>query len=483
MGEIGPIPQVSVIIATHNRSTLLQTAVESVLAQTYPAIEIIIVDDGSTDDTAAVVAKYAGQVTYIRQANQGVSAARNTGFRASSGEYVNFLDDDDTFLPTKIERQVEMLEAQPEVGLVHCGYQHIDEKGTVLNVTGTLPEGSVLKELVSECFLVTLTPLVRRQCLDEVGLFDESLGYSEDWDLWLRIALAGYPFACIQEPLCAYRVHQRSKMSHTLRVERGIRAVLDRVFENPDLPADVLVLRNQIYSGVYFWIGCQHCAAGRWDDAQRSIVKALGLRPELLADPAGFVDALFKGAMDVRIADPVTLLDDFFQYLPPQAECLRPYRSRLVSKAMVALSLRAYAATDITAAKRQLVEAIELYPPLLEQTHDFFDMVCRHALEPLVNAPPEYVDTVFRNLPTGAERLGRLRSRALSEVNVGCAFRDYSAGRHSLAVHGMLRAIQHRPVHLANRGVLSVFLRSLFTLLMRKNSTGCLSSATIAHGT
>jgi hypothetical protein len=272
-------------------------------------------------------------------------------------------------------------------------------------------------------------------------------------------------------------------MTHTLRVERGIQAVLERALENPDLPADILALHNSIYSGVYFWIGCQHCAASRWDHAQRSIVKALALRPELLADPAGFVDALFHGAMDVRIADPVTLLNDLFQHLPPQAKSFRPYRSRAVSKAMLALSLRAYAAGDIIAAKHQLVEAIELYPPLLEQPHDVFDMVCRQALEPQMNTPLEYVETVFRNLPAGAERLGRLRSRALSEVNVGCAFRDYSAGRHSLAVYGMLRAIRRRPVHLANWGVISVSLRSLFTLLTRKDSMGCLSSATIAHCT
>jgi hypothetical protein len=120
---------------------------------------------------------------------------------------------------------------------------------------------------------------------------------------------------------------------------------------------------------------------------------------------------------------------------------------------------------------------------MLEQTQDIFDMVCYHAMNPPVTAPLEYVDTVFRNLPTGAERLSRLRSRALSTVNVGCAFRDYSAGRYSLALHGVLRAIQQRPVHLANRGVLSVFFHSLFTLLMRKGSPGSLRGETIAHGT
>jgi glycosyltransferase involved in cell wall biosynthesis len=476
------LPRVSVIIPTYNRSKLLRVAVESVLAQTYPAIEIIVVDDGSKDDTAAVMAEYAGHVTYIEQANAGVSAARNTGFRASSGKYINFLDDDDTFMPTKIERQVEVLDAKPEAGLAHCGYQHIDEEGTVLDTTGLLPEGNLFKELVCECFLTVHSPLIRRQCLDEVGLFDEGLGYGEEWELFLRIALAGYPFACVQEPLCTYRVHRATKMTHTLRLERGTLAVMDRVFANPQLPADVLALKDQVYSEVHLWIGCQYYAANRWDDAQRSVAEALALRPQLLTQPDELLGALYHSAMDVRIEDPIRLLDDFFGHLPPQADSLRPHRSRLISKMMVDLSLRAYAAGDIAEAKRRLGKAIALYPPMLERTQDFFDMACFHAMNLPVNAPLKYVDTVFRNLPAGAERLSRLRSRTLSEVNIGCAFRDYGTGRHRFVVRCVIGALWQRPALLANKGVMSLFLQSLFGLLTTTRGTKGLGDGTAIPG-
>jgi glycosyltransferase involved in cell wall biosynthesis len=476
-------PRVSVIIPTHNRSQLLRAAIDSVLAQTHPAIEIIVVDDGSTDDTASVIAQYAGRVTCIEQANAGVSAARNTGFRASSGEYVNFLDDDDTFMPTKIERQVEVLDAKPEVGLAHCGYQHIDEEGTVLDTTGLLPEGNVFKELVCECFLTVHSPLIRRQCLDEVGLFDEGLGYGEEWELFLRIALAGYPFACVQEPLCTYRVHRATKMTHTPRLERGTLAVMDRVFANPQLPADVLALKDQVYSGVHLWIGCQYYAANRWDDAQRSVAEALAVHPQLLIQRDELLSVLYNQAMDMRIKDPARFVDDVFDHLPPQADSLRPYRPYLTSRVTAALSLRAYAAGDIAEAKCRLIEAIALYPPMLEQTQDFFDMVCYQAMNPPVTAPLRYVDTVFRNLPAGAKRLSRLHPRALSEVNLGCAFRDYAAGHYPLALRSIIRALRQGPAPLANRGTLSIFLHSLSGRLARKHSTKGLSSGTTTTGT
>ena len=114
-GATGSNPaRVSIVIPTHNRAGLLRLAVDSALAQTYPQVEVIVVDDGSTDGTAAMVAQYGERVTYLRQANRDVAAARNTGIRAASGDYLAFLDDDDLILPDKIERQAQVLAARPE---------------------------------------------------------------------------------------------------------------------------------------------------------------------------------------------------------------------------------------------------------------------------------------------------------------------------------------------------------------------------------
>ena len=233
MLEKDRLPRVSIVIPTHNRSKLLQQTIESVLNQTYPALEAIVVDDGSTDDTETVMQQYAGRVIYIKQANQGVSVARNTGFRAASGQFINFLDDDDTFMPTKIERQVQVFAARPETGLVHCRYYYVDGDGNPLDKPGPLPEREVLKRLVCGCFMWSGAPLIRRECLERVGMYDEvTWSACEDWDMWLRIAKAGYPFACVQEPLGAYRIVSGNRMVDSLaRLESGVMATVDRVLQ------------------------------------------------------------------------------------------------------------------------------------------------------------------------------------------------------------------------------------------------------------
>jgi hypothetical protein len=213
------------------------------------------------------------------------------------------------------------------------------------------------------------------------------------------------------------------------------------------------------------------------------VVEALALRPQLLTQPDELLEAVYHIAMGVRIQDPVRLLDDFFGHLPPQADSLRPHRSRLVSRMMVNLALRAYAAGDIAEAKRWLAEAIALYPPVLERTQDFFDIVCYHAVNPPVTAPLRCIDTVFHNLPAGAEPLHRLRSRALREVNLGCAFRDYAAGSYPRVIRGVLTALRQHPADLVDRGVISIFVRSLFGVLTTTRGTKGLTSGAIGPGT
>jgi glycosyltransferase involved in cell wall biosynthesis len=465
------VPKVSIIIPTYNRSNLLRLTIESVLAQTYPNIEIIVVDDDSTDDTAAVIEQYAGRVIYIKQANQGASVARNTGFQAASGEYINFLDDDDLLMPTKIERQVQVLDSHPEIGLVHCGYYHIDADGKPLDKVCMLPAGEVLKELVQYCFLLIHTPLIRHQCLDQVGLFDDELDCHEDWDLWLRIAQAGYQFACVQEPLCAYRVQQDSKMANLAKVEQGAFTVLDKVFANPRLPADVLAVKAQAYGNTHLWISWSYYVSGRWNDGQRNLAKALTLLPHLLEHPQELLESLIGHALSVRVSDPAKFVSDVLDHLPPCAASLRQYRARLLANVHVGLALRDYAFGDLEQAKHEIAEAIALNPALLEHTDEFAGLLRHYAVKLPVRAPSLYVETVLQNLPSGAQRLANVRSRVLSDVLVAHAFEDYHAGHRRNAVPKILRALCYRPSVLRNRGVVSISVRSLPALLSRKRVT------------
>ena len=183
-------PLVSVVIPTFNQSAMLVEAVESVLAQTYENTEVIVVDDGSTDDTAARMAPYteSGRVRYLVQRNRRQAAARNAGIRASQGELIAFLDHDDLWAPKKLERQVPLFE-RPEVGLVYSGAVEIDLDGNVLWEKGSekFCRGRIFDRLLFDHFITNSTVVVRRACLDRTGLLDEALFAVADIHLWLRI--------------------------------------------------------------------------------------------------------------------------------------------------------------------------------------------------------------------------------------------------------------------------------------------------------
>lgn len=199
-------PLVSAIIPTYNCSQYLSQAIDSALAQTYPLVEVVVVDDGSTDDTAAVVQRYGSRVRYVRQENAGTAAARNTGIRNSSGELIALLDHDDRWLPTKLEKQVPLF-AHPSVGLVHTGGRVFDAES--LKVTSEyLPEPDLgVHDLMEWCRVGCATTVLRRAAVEQVGLFDSALPGADDWDMWIRIAAAGFRVVGFREVLVEIREH------------------------------------------------------------------------------------------------------------------------------------------------------------------------------------------------------------------------------------------------------------------------------------
>jgi GT2 family glycosyltransferase len=203
----------SVIIPTYNRAELLPHTIESVLAQTYSDVEIIVVDDGSTDGTRAALLPYSSRITYIYQDNRGRSAARNVGIEHAQGQYLAFLDSDDLFLPIKLKCQVAYLQKHPEVDLVYGDGYVMDEAG-VLSSLGrflTRTDGAdrlaFLRRLLRSNLFPPNTALVRRSALDSARPFDEAMGALEDWDLWIRLALRGCTLQFDDRKVAIYRRH------------------------------------------------------------------------------------------------------------------------------------------------------------------------------------------------------------------------------------------------------------------------------------
>jgi glycosyltransferase involved in cell wall biosynthesis len=229
-------PEVSVIIPVYNHATLLGQALESVFAQTYRNYEVIVVDDGSTDDIASVLQPLIDQdlIRYIHQQKQGVSSARNRGIVESSGRYIAFLDSDDLFEPEKLDIQVRYLQDHPEIGLVHSGFTKFDDDGNDLGYRdASLFSGMVYPHML--LYWTTLMAvdavLVPRTVFDSVGLFDTSLSMGEDLDLWRRIAWK-YPFGFINKSLARVRVHAGNTSGDKLRATQGLLMYLERAFED-----------------------------------------------------------------------------------------------------------------------------------------------------------------------------------------------------------------------------------------------------------
>jgi len=208
------LPSVSVVIPTYNRRQFIGEAVASVLAQSHRELEVIVVDDGSTDGTGAFLQQRFGhdqRFRYVPQENAERAVARNTGIRAAQGQWLAFLDSDDLWLPDKLARQVACVTASPELVLVHTGYTEVDEHNQplrdILLNRRTEPE-TAFGALVTANFICSATPLIRRDAFDRVGLFNEDrrLLCFEDWEMWTRLAAVG-PIQYLREPLARHRFH------------------------------------------------------------------------------------------------------------------------------------------------------------------------------------------------------------------------------------------------------------------------------------
>ena len=253
------MPRVSVIIPAYNCARYLPRAIDSVLAQTYRDYEILLVDDGSTDDTRDVVMQYGDKVTYLHQQNRGVSAARNHAISRASGELLAYLDADDMWYPAKLEKQVAFLASNPECGMVHSEMSVVNDQDEVLNARHyeethrAVPQGYCLQPLLLRCHIQTATVVERRATFDLVGGFDERLPVAQDYLHWITIAAEGQAIGYLAEPLGYYRRRTGSLIGNRLQfVEDCVRICNILLYEKPIAPrhgqGSADILRARLYS-------------------------------------------------------------------------------------------------------------------------------------------------------------------------------------------------------------------------------------------
>lgn len=273
-------PLVSVVIPNYNYAPYLRETIDSVLSQSYAPIEVVVVDDGSTDNSLEVLRAYGRSIKVIQQRNQGVSAARNLGVQESSGEYVAFLDADDVWLPTKVEKQVARFQSDADLGLVHVGLQEVSLQGDVLRTRLEGLEGWVSHELLLLSRAVVLGAgsgaMIPREVFREVGGCDSRLSTSADWDLCYRISRR-YRVGFVPEVLFKYRMHS-SNMHGNIRVmEHDMLLAFEKAFASGS--EEVQQIRNLCYSNLHRTLSGCYFQVGQYSNFLRHTWKSIWLAP------------------------------------------------------------------------------------------------------------------------------------------------------------------------------------------------------------
>jgi glycosyltransferase involved in cell wall biosynthesis len=269
------MPKVSVIVPTYNAARFINQTLEALLHQTFRDFEVLVIDDGSQDQTAELVQSYGPPVSYIRQPHGGVSSARNTGLSRAIGQYIAFHDADDLWEPRKLEQQVAVLESRPSVGLCFTSMLVVDLDLRPLKVIHARGYADFCEALLLYGSVVSgscSSAMVRREVVEMVGGFDPELSLCADWDYWLRLSLLT-EFAPITEPLMKYRMWDGS-MSHNMANidlwEQDPFRVL-RKFYAANPPKKYMRLKMRCFSTRWLGLSAAYYRAGRRPESLRCL--------------------------------------------------------------------------------------------------------------------------------------------------------------------------------------------------------------------
>jgi glycosyltransferase involved in cell wall biosynthesis len=287
--------KVSVVIPTYNYGRFVGQAIKGALAQTHPIEEIIVVDDGSNDNTREVVEKFDAPVRYIRQANAGVCAARNNGVEKASGDFIAFLDADDVWLPEKIEKQIAKFGEDAQIGLVHCGMREFDSaSGETVYLHAKGNEGWVADDLLLFAESVTVSGsaiVVRRAAFENVSGFDTNLKVGEDWDFCYRLARK-FKVGFVPELLVDYRNHGKNTHFNVREMERSMEIFYEKAFQTTD--ENILGLRRQAYGNFYKVLAGSYFHSKNYADFVKNSFKSLYYEPKTLTHFLAFPARVFK---------------------------------------------------------------------------------------------------------------------------------------------------------------------------------------------
>lgn len=297
---------ISVIIPAYNSADYISRCIDSVLNQTFQDFEILIIDDGSTDNTREIIESYTDKrIICLKQENAGPAAARNKGLEQAKGEYIAFLDADDMWTPDKLETQIKCFSENNKLCLVFSALQLINENREVFHIKKhkKYSNDELLKQLLTdypENIPLPSTVMLKKSYLDETGFFNPKLYTGEDFDLWLRLILKG-EFCYIDEPL-TLRYKPKTSLTNSIDysvTEKCHKEVLDRFFATENLDKKILKLKNRAYSFIYYDVSRLYFYRDRKNAPMDKVLKAF--YKSFKCDPLSYFTIFYKGKFLFRI--------------------------------------------------------------------------------------------------------------------------------------------------------------------------------------
>ncbi|HSE36866.1 MAG TPA: glycosyltransferase [Blastocatellia bacterium] len=283
------MPEVSVIIPTYNSANYVIDAVDSVLNQSFDDLEVLVIDDGSTDETESLLSRYSEPVRYIRQQNGGVAVARNRGISESRGRYVAFLDADDTWLPDKLAVQIGALRAHTGHRFCYTAFTLVASDLSPLGIVGSKRQGRALEDLLLRGNVVgsICTVLCERSLFEKAGVFDPALSQCADWDMWVRLA-AMTEFLYLDRPTVTYRQHGSNMSRNAPLLERDSVRVLEKGFAMPEVSSSLRANRRSALARNYMVLAGTYFHARFYGDFLRCAARSVSMDFRQLGYLVGF---------------------------------------------------------------------------------------------------------------------------------------------------------------------------------------------------
>lgn len=457
-------PLFSVIIPAYNQAEFLGEAIESVLNQTYQKFEVIVVDDGSTDNTSGIIKCYNDpRLIYINHdQNRGLPASRNTGIRKSSGEIVFLLDADDLFHPEKLQKHKEFLENHPEIGVSYNSRFELNHSEMTIRELWRPSLSVNLSDLVLGFPFSPSDMVIRREWLFKVGLFDESyIHFSEDLDINCRLALSGCKFASVDRALNYRRYHSGRITKHVdERLNAALRA-LRTTFADPRCPQDVLALRDIAFSKFAMLWSIIAFIQNETVLGQEKSIEAIKINPSILNKrPCQFVDSMVTSSTLDERKDHEEILRRIFDQLPEELKWLDSQYIWSIGHGYLLRGIRAiiWGRVDDGAA---LLEHAHRLGAQIDQP--FLGRIVAHLLNFESEFGQDATQDVLENL---SFYLGKIGGRTLERLLKGHyfinnAFISYRTGNYSNVVPSVIKASSENPKFLSNRGMFSILFRSV----------------------